>query len=51
MKKSQNWYGTKELGYHVITDGEFQRTYWHLYWGFEGVAHEQTGSGVQFDGN
>lgn len=42
----------KELGYHVITDGEFRRTYWHLdfMWGFEGVAHEQTGSGVQFDG-
>lgn len=42
----------KELGYHVITDGEFRRTYWHLdfMWGFEGVAHEQTGGGVQFDG-
>ena len=42
----------KELGYHEITDGEFRRTYWHLdfMWGFEGVAHEQTGSGVQFDG-
>ena len=42
----------KELGYQVITDGEFRRTYWHLdfMWGFEGVAHEQTGSGVQFDG-
>ena len=20
----------KELGFHVITDGEFRRTYWHL---------------------
>ena len=42
----------KELGYHVITDGEFRRATWHLdfMWGFEGVAHEQTGSGVQFDG-
>ena len=41
----------KTAGYHVITDGEFRRTYWHLdfMWGFEGVAHEQTGSGVQFD--
>lgn len=41
----------KALGFHVITDGEFRRTYWHLdfMWGFEGVAHEQTGSGVQFD--
>ena len=29
----------KELGFHVITDGEFRRTYWHLdfMWGFEGV--------------
>lgn len=40
----------KAAGYHVITDGEFRRTYWHLdfMWGFEGVAHKQTGSGVQF---
>lgn len=29
----------KELGYHVITDGEFRRAFWHLdfMWGFEGV--------------
>ena len=42
----------KAAGYHVITDGEFRRATWHLdfMWGFEGVAHEQTGSGVQFDG-
>ena len=28
----------KELGYHVITDGEFRRSTWHLdfMWGFEG---------------
>lgn len=41
----------KAAGYHVITDGEFRRTYWHLdfMWGFEGVGHEQTGSGVWFD--
>ena len=41
----------KELGFHIITDGEFRRTYWHLdfMWGFEGVGHEQTGAGVQFD--
>ena len=40
----------KELGFHIITDGEFRRTYWHLdfMWGFEGVGHEQTGAGVQF---
>ena len=41
----------KELGFHIITDGEFRRTYWHLdfMWGFEGVGHEQTGGGVQFN--
>lgn len=41
----------KELGFHIITDGEFRRTYWHLdfMWGFEGVGHEQTGAGVQFN--
>ncbi|MBO4807477.1 MAG: 5-methyltetrahydropteroyltriglutamate--homocysteine S-methyltransferase [Lachnospiraceae bacterium] len=42
----------KELGFHVITDGEFRRSFWHLdfMWGFEGVAHEATGNGVQFNG-
>lgn len=42
----------KELGFHVITDGEFRRTFWHLdfMWGFEGVEHKATGSGVQFNG-
>lgn len=41
----------KSLGYHVITDGEFRRTYWHLdfMWGFDGVGHQQTGAGVKFD--
>ena len=41
----------KVAGYHAITDGEFRRTYWHLdfMWGFEGVGHEQTGAGVQFN--
>lgn len=40
----------KELGFHVITDGEFRRTFWHLdfMWGLEGVAHEATGNGVAF---
>lgn len=40
----------KAAGYHVITDGEFRRTYWHLdfMWDFEGVAHKQSGSGVPF---
>lgn len=42
----------KKLGFHVITDGEFRRTFWHLdfMWGFEGVAHEATGNGVSFNG-
>ena len=41
----------KELGFHVITDGEFRRSFWHLdfMWGFDGVAHENTGNGVKFD--
>ena len=40
----------KELGFHIITDGEFRRTFWHLdfMWGFDGVAHENTGGGVKF---
>lgn len=40
----------KELGYHVISDGEFRRTFWHLdfMWGFEGVEHKATGRGVPF---
>ena len=41
----------KELGYHIITDGEFRRTFWHLdfMWGFEGVEHQHTGNGVAFN--
>ena len=41
----------KAAGFHVITDGEFRRAYWHLdfMWGFEGVAHKE-GGGVQFNG-
>lgn len=29
----------KELGYHVITDGEFRRKSWHLdfFWGLNGI--------------
>lgn len=40
----------KELGFHIITDGEFRRTFWHLdfMWGFDGVAHKNTGDGVKF---
>mgnify|MGYP000835833728 CR=1 FL=1 len=43
----------KELGFHIITDGEFRRTYWHLdfMWGFNGVEHKKTIDGNQtFDG-
>ena len=42
----------KVAGYHAITDGEFRRKFWHLdfMWGFEGVAHEKDGGGVQFHG-
>jgi methionine synthase II (cobalamin-independent) len=41
----------KAAGFHVITDGEFRRAYWHLdfMWGFEGVAHK-AGGGVEFHG-
>ena len=42
----------KAAGYHAITDGEFRRKFWHLdfMWGFECVAHEKEGGGVQFNG-
>lgn len=42
----------KELGYHVITDGEFRRATWHLdfMWGFDGVGHSKTKTGLPFHG-
>ena len=43
----------KYLGYHVITDGEFRRSTWHLdfMWGFNGIEHKKTLSGnTTFDG-
>jgi 5-methyltetrahydropteroyltriglutamate--homocysteine methyltransferase len=42
----------KKLGYHVITDGEFRRQAWHLdfMWGFEGVGHKATTTGLPFVG-
>ena len=42
----------KELGYHVITDGEIKRTFWHLdfIWGFEGVEHEVDEKGHEVGG-
>lgn len=43
---------TKELGYHVITDGEFRRATWHLdfMWGFDGIDHTPTTTGLPFHG-
>ena len=40
----------KAAGYHAITDGEFRRATWHLdfMWGFDGVAHEPTRTGLPF---
>ena len=42
----------KELGYHVITDGEFRRATWHLdfMWGFDGIGHTLTKTGLPFHG-
>ena len=43
----------KYLGYHVITDGEFRRSTWHLdfMWGFNGIEHKKTLAGnTTFDG-
>lgn len=43
---------TKNLGYNVITDGEFRRATWHLdfMWGFDGVGHTPTKTGLPFHG-
>lgn len=42
----------KEAGLHIISDGEYNRAYWHLdfMWGFEGVGHRSGGRGVPFHG-
>ena len=42
----------KAAGYHVITDGEFRRQAWHLdfMWGFDGVGHQPTRTGLPFAG-
>lgn len=42
----------KAAGLHYITDGEYNRKFWHLdfFWGFEGIAHKNDGGGVQFAG-
>lgn len=40
----------KAAGYHVITDGEFRRSYWHLdfMWGLTGISHSVADAGYQF---
>ena len=42
----------KAAGYHVITDGEFRRSYWHLdfMWGLNGISHSVAREGYQFKG-
>ena len=42
----------KEAGYHVITDGEFRRSYWHLdfMWGLNGIEHIELDHGYFFHG-
>lgn len=40
----------KAAGLHVITDGEFRRSYWHLdfMWGLQGVERRASRTGYQF---
>ena len=42
----------KELGYHVITDGEFRRSWWHMdfFWGLNGIEKRNTRDGLHFHG-
>lgn len=37
-------------GLHIVTDGEFRRSYWHLdtFWGFNGINHIQQKQGYLF---
>lgn len=39
----------KAAGLHVITDGEFRRSYWHLdfMWGLQGIERRTSRSGYQ----
>ena len=41
----------KKAGYHVITDGEYRRAYWHLdfFWGLHGISHIHSDQGVSFN--
>ncbi len=40
----------KGLGYHVITDGEFRRSWWHMdfFWGLAGIEKRKTKDGLHF---
>ena len=42
----------KKAGYHVITDGEFRRSYWHLdfMWGLNGMKEIELDHGYFFHG-
>lgn len=42
----------KTAGLPYITDGEYNRKFWHLdfFWGFEGIEHKKEGGAVQFNG-
>lgn len=42
----------KKAGLPFITDGEYNRKFWHLdfFWGFNGVEHKKDGGGVPFNG-
>ena len=42
----------KQAGLPFITDGEYNRKFWHLdfFWGFDGINHIKDGGGVQFAG-
>lgn len=40
----------KAAGYHVITDGEYRRAYWHLdfFWGLNGIEQTELSHGYFF---
>ena len=42
----------KKAGFHILTDGEFRRSAWHLdfMWGFDGITHAPTKTGLPFAG-
>lgn len=42
----------KAAGYHVITDGEFRRSWWHMdfFWGLNGIDYVSTKDGLRFHG-